>query len=108
MKAKDPIALGSKPKRVRKRREKITPERIVELRAMPYAEYLKTPEWQAKRVSVIRFYCARCQICNSPMKFNVHHRTYERIGEERLSDLVLLCRDCHKLFHDNCKLARPR
>ena len=28
-----------------------------------------------------------------------NHRTYERKGRERLSDLILLCRKCHGRFH---------
>lgn len=31
----------------------ITPERAAELRAMPYADYLKTPEWDARRLGKI-------------------------------------------------------
>lgn len=34
-----------------------------------------------------------------PEAFNVHHRTYERLGKERLGDLTVLCRKCHGLFH---------
>jgi 5-methylcytosine-specific restriction endonuclease McrA len=29
----------------------------------------------------------------------VHHLTYERLGEERLTDLVALCRSCHEREH---------
>ena len=30
---------------------------------------------------------------------DVHHRTYERIGKERLDDLQALCGKCHKQQH---------
>lgn len=30
---------------------------------------------------------------------NLHHRTYKRIGEERVNDLRWLCRGCHQLAH---------
>lgn len=31
--------------------------------------------------------------------WTVHHRTYERLGEEELDDLCLLCSPCHQLVH---------
>lgn len=41
------------------------------------------------------------------MTLDVHHRTYERLGNESPDDLTVLCRDCHKLFSQNGKLSRP-
>jgi hypothetical protein len=38
---------------------------------------------------------------------HVHHRTYERIGHEKLSDLCLLCGPCHRLFHCAVPIAAP-
>jgi replicative DNA helicase len=43
----------------------------------------------------------RCQVCNSPDKLDVHHRTYERVGQEQLDDLTVLCDRCHGLFHEH-------
>jgi len=40
-----------------------------------------------------------CQLCNSKDNLNVHHRTYERRGHELASDLIVLCKQCHKTFH---------
>jgi DNA-binding MarR family transcriptional regulator len=83
--------------------------RIKELRAMPYEEYLKTPEWQATRARMLKLAGYRCQVCNGKHNgLNVHHRTYERLGEERDSDLVVLCLLCHQMFHDNGKIVGPR
>lgn len=33
------------------------------------------------------------------MILDVHHRTYERLGKERLSDVAAVCRFCHDLIH---------
>jgi 5-methylcytosine-specific restriction endonuclease McrA len=74
-------------------------KRLGELRSMPYREYLKTPEWQACRRDALRRADYSCQVCNSGGPLDVHHRTYERRGTERASDLIVLCRDCHALFH---------
>ncbi len=77
-----------------------TPQRIRELRSMPYEEYLKTPEWASKRDQALKRdgYC--CRACNSSEKLQVHHRTYERRGNEDLNDLTTLCNDCHEHFHE--------
>jgi 5-methylcytosine-specific restriction endonuclease McrA len=32
-------------------------------------------------------------------RFHVHHKTYERLGEEHWDDLVLLCSPCHNVVH---------
>lgn len=78
--------------------------RIQELATMPYSDYLQTPEWAAKRKKALRFAGFRCQLCNSNENLNVHHRTYKRRGYERLSDLTVLCEDCHATFHKNGEL----
>lgn len=31
--------------------------------------------------------------------FKVHHKTYERVGKELLSDLIRLCEICHNSYH---------
>ena len=47
----------------------------------------------------------KCQLCNKSGELNVHHRTYERRGEESYSDLITLCEDCHTLFHNQGKIV---
>lgn len=46
----------------------------------------------------------KCALCESTTKTQVHHRTYARRGNEDLEDLTLLCRDCHRIFHENSRL----
>lgn len=76
------------------------------LKNIPYPLYLQTPYWRHRRLQVLERAGNRCQICNSPDLLNVHHRTYERRGHEHDGDLIVLCRKCHQLFHDNRQLAR--
>lgn len=85
----------------------VSPERVVELRSMPYAEYLKTSEWARTRQQAIERARGRCQVCNSVASLEAHHRCYDRLGEELPSDLTVLCSTCHELFHDHGKLVRP-
>lgn len=75
-------------------------ERAEERHRMPYKEYLQTEEWKILRRLVIQRAQRRCEWCRRPdQEWNVHHLTYERRGYENLSDLVLLCRDCHAAEH---------
>jgi hypothetical protein len=73
--------------------------RIKFLKEMPYSDYLQTSEWQEIRKRALKRAYYKCQICNSNGILHVHHRTYERRGEELLSDLIVLCEACHKHYH---------
>lgn len=74
--------------------------RIEELRSMPYAEYLATPEWQDRRRASLALADGKCQLCGkSDGGVDVHHRTYDRRGCELPSDLTVLCRGCHEKHH---------
>jgi hypothetical protein len=66
---------------------------------MTYKEYLKTTEWAVLRRIKLQEANHRCQVCNGDGKLHVHHRTYERVRCELLSDLVVLCAGCHEHFH---------
>lgn len=84
-------------------------DRIAELQSMPYAEYLKTYEWRQRREYALKRagYC--CNVCNKPdTTLDVHHRTYERRGHESYNDLIVLCRECHKTFHETGQLFKHK
>jgi 5-methylcytosine-specific restriction endonuclease McrA len=67
---------------------------------MPLTEYLKTSEWRALRNRALIQAGNRCQVCGKTnLQLDVHHNSYERYGNEQLSDLVVLCRSCHQHFH---------
>lgn len=70
-----------------------------------YADYIKSKAWQKKRGKVIFRDAGQCKaikgdkLCGSHQNLEVHHLTYERFGNELLSDLVTVCEDCHKAIH---------
>ena len=70
-----------------------------ELTSMPYGTaYLKTSHWQTMRRLALEHYGSTCVLCNqTPVQ--VHHRTYDRRGRERLDDLIVLCDKCHREHH---------
>jgi hypothetical protein len=75
--------------------------REARLQAMPYKEYLATPEWHEKRRAAYRRADYRCQLCNaSETEVHAHHRTYENLAKEgEESDLIVLCARCHMRVH---------
>lgn len=68
-----------------------------------YQDYLQSDSWKWKRQMILDQF-RTCQICNSAVNLEVHHRTYERLGNEQLEDLTLLCSKCHELFHSKKKI----
>lgn len=90
----------TKEEQIRAEKEK---ESLDKLRYMRYDKYLKTKHWRNVRHLALEYAHFRCQLCNrGNTKLNVHHRTYIHKGQEQdyLEDLIVLCQDCHKRFHD--------
>ena len=75
-----------------------------------YSAYLQSERWRLKRGLVMQACNFQCQICGVRHDFKnrlqVHHYTYERIGNEKLDDLVALCKHCHKIA-DSERLTNP-
>ena len=67
---------------------------------MNYYSYLKSYDWQIKRERALKAAGYRCQVCNSEVNLEVHHRTYDNLGDEQPSDLTVLCHECHTLFSE--------
>lgn len=78
------------------------------LRTMPYPDYLRTQEWAERRRGALRRADHACQTCGGGGRLHVHHRTYERRGEERPDDLLVLCEDCHLAVHTSGGSHRPK
>lgn len=73
-----------------------------------YDDYLATVHWRTKRIKIAEQNLFTCQICGKhiPNCFEIHHKTYERLGRELDSDLMCLCDECHKAEHK--KIAQQR
>jgi hypothetical protein len=87
--------------------EVVGEDRLAALLAMPYGDYLLTPEWRGRRRDAIERAGGMCQLCCSAKRLHVHHRTYVRLGREHPSDLTVLCEECHDLFHEHRQLQTP-
>lgn len=69
---------------------------------LSYTDFLKTPYWEAISYKKKQLAGFRCELCNNNGYLNVHHRTYKYHGYElyHMDDLIVLCNDCHKKFHN--------
>ncbi len=72
-----------------------------------YEQYLQTYQWKALRVKKANSVKYRCELCGKEKvgRYEIHHKTYARFMHERLSDLMFLCVDCHKVMH---KISRNK
>jgi 5-methylcytosine-specific restriction endonuclease McrA len=64
-----------------------------------HRQYLDSPAWRKKRSERLAVDGEKCFRCKATDGLQVHHITYERLGRERMSDLLTLCGDCHKRDH---------
>jgi 5-methylcytosine-specific restriction endonuclease McrA len=66
---------------------------------LDYQTYISSPEWREKATEAKRRAGYSCVLCACTGSLEVHHRTYERLGNELPSDLVVLCWRCHRRHH---------
>ncbi len=66
-----------------------------------YAEYLRSDYWQDLRRRYEKSALGKrgCYVCGSHDFLHLHHKTYKRVGKERLTDLIYLCGVCHEETH---------
>ena len=68
--------------------------------AIGYVQYLKTKHWALLRKLMVSkdTVCAMCGAKTENMQ--IHHISYDRIGHEnKETDLIVLCSECHKKIH---------
>ena len=70
-----------------------------------YKEYIEThPHWKLVRDYRFEFDEGRCVVCHKDLhevRFETHHLSYMRLGQERVRDVVTMCPECHSTFHRN-------
>lgn len=63
-----------------------------------YGQYMQSKEWSHKRLLRLKVDYFRCRTCWNTEDLEVHHLTYERLGNEEVSDLITLCKYCHEVI----------
>lgn len=64
-----------------------------------YKAYLNSKEWHKIRDKVMRRAKGICEVCGDMGASEVHHKTYKRIYQEKLKDLLAVCKPCHLEVH---------
>ena len=73
---------------------------------MTYKDQLKTPEWKCKRDEIVSRDNHTCQLCESKVRLQVHHKEYiagRFAWEYDNSYLITLCSKCHSNLHKKKK-----
>lgn len=84
--------------RVRKREKNRRPRASLPF-AGSYHEYLQSHQWQRKRNAAFAHYGKKCCRCQATTRLQVHHRHYNTLFNEAVTDLEVLCDDCHSSEH---------
>lgn len=65
-----------------------------------YSEYLKSEHWRQRRKKFSAGHPIRCFVCGTRKRpIELHHLSYDRLGDELDSDLVWLCQRHHSEAH---------
>lgn len=71
---------------------------------MNYADLLRHPKWQKRRLEIMQRDSWCCSVCKADdLPLNVHHQRYisgRKPWEYSNDDLVTLCDDCHGEIHE--------
>lgn len=73
--------------------------------ARGYVKYIKSKRWKSKKRQAFEHFGNRYSICGKDYDLQVHHLTYERLGNEPMDDLMILCQDCHAVEHEESGYA---
>ena len=69
-----------------------------------YLAYLASDTWTKIRCDMFMLRDGKCELCGKAGT-QVHHLTYENLGHEEPTDLILLCGKCHQKEHG---LIKPK
>jgi 5-methylcytosine-specific restriction endonuclease McrA len=74
-----------------------------------WAAYIASEAWSFRRMAALRRARYTCTGCGRrDRRLEVHHLTYEHLGDEPDDDLVVLCVTCHRRADDLRRLKdRP-
>lgn len=60
-----------------------------------YRRHLRSSKWRYLKARVVNSRGQKCERCGARFGLQLHHKTYQRLGDELPSDVELLCKPCH-------------
>ena len=73
-----------------------------------YKAHLNSHKWRVLKANVMNERGRKCERCAATFGLQLHHKTYERLGHELLTDVELLCVDCHELADKEREIQNTR
>jgi hypothetical protein len=61
-----------------------------------YARYLQSPRWRNLALAIRLRAKGKCEICLRWDGEEAAHLTYERVFNERMTDVLWVCKRCHR------------
>jgi len=71
-----------------------------------YNEYLVSDEWKIKRKQVLDIDDKKCLVTGKSDCLQVHHITYQNVGNEQINELITLSKDVHQSLHEQPSIKR--
>ncbi len=65
-----------------------------------YTKHINSDRWARRRLRAIDEVGGVCQVCGSTDRIQVHHLSYDNLGNEKPEDLLVVCRECHRKVHE--------
>lgn len=70
--------------------------------------YMQSLHWRELKAKAYEQYGRKCNRCASTRNLQVHHKKYRSIYDVEVSDLEILCKNCHQKEHDKDPIPRPK
>lgn len=73
---------------------------------LDYTKHINSDRWERRRQQAIQDVGGTCQfikngkLCGSTDRIQVHHLSYDNLGNEKPEDLLVVCRECHRRVHE--------
>lgn len=64
-----------------------------------YKDYINSEFWKNKRDWILESKGRKCEKCGGNFWLQVHHLSYENVGNEGKDDVIILCAYCHWRIH---------
>ena len=81
-------------------------KKLKEFGLFSYQQYLDSDEWATRKWIYELENTKRCVFCGSKDRVDLHHRSYDRLGNEADDDLMWLCRTHHQEYHDTGQMPQ--
>jgi hypothetical protein len=96
------IIKAQKEERQKKKENQLQEKmKIVEQRKKEYDDYIDSDHWKKIRTEALERANYKCQLCGKTHgQLHVHHNNYKNLGNEKPSDLFVLCGYCHSKYHN--------